>query len=59
MRWNSLEFDLVITGSIHLFRKENEPKFDIQVTITVLANNEIDTEDQNYEFLKISKLTLE
>ena len=33
-------------------------KFDIQVTITVLANNEIDAEDQVQEFLKISKLTL-
>jgi len=33
-------------------------KFDIQVTITVLANNEIDAEDQVHEFLKISKLTL-
>ena len=33
-------------------------KFDIQVTITVLANNEIDAEDHVQEFLKISKLTL-
>lgn len=34
-------------------------KFDIQVTITVLANNEIDAENQVQEFLKISKLTLD
>ena len=33
-------------------------KFDIQVTITVLAQNEIDAEDQVHEFLKISKITL-
>ena len=33
-------------------------KFDIQVTITVLANYEINAENQVQEFLKISKLTL-
>lgn len=33
-------------------------KFDIQVTFAVLANNEIDAEDQVQEFLKFSKLTL-
>ena len=33
-------------------------KYDIQVTITVLAQNEIDAEDQVHEFLKISKLSI-
>ena len=33
-------------------------KFDIQVTITVLAHNEVDAEDQVHEFLKVSKLAV-